>query len=341
MNDIIITNSFYFKEDKKYGIDGQTFSIPFNKPFTKGNIIHNGFDNCPKLFVDNIESFDSIHHCFVHNVQVVSNKNQYYERKYLFPGTRFFTVPTVDDSRPLFASTSLVDALKPVQLLFNRRMAGEKLTTTENAILDAGFPVQQARNEFIKALDEYESKMYFTPAIEDIKVGYECEKIGHGEFDTHFDIFLKEDATKEDYAKAWNDYYTSNRVQSSGYVLTAKDVIDILKFTGDLRSSPGIPIRGFFRTRYLTPDQIEKEGWTNTTHPLNYGYYTFTKQHIYTNKIRGVNFDYSIPVELSLSYNFISKVLIVNYDGGEFAGINHLDCICRDINTFRQLMKQL
>ena len=375
MNDILIANSFYCQEDRQYGIDGETFSIPFNKQFTVGNIIHNGFDNCPKLFVDAVGPFDPVHHCFEHRVQVASNKNEFYKRKYLMPGTRFFQVPTFDDSRKIFEEmqiakelvntinntdwklpegfehcapkASLVDIMKPHQLLYNRRMAGEKLTDEENKILDAGLPVQKAHDEFVKALDEHETKerqkklldgnkkiilvnkkappKYFHPNLEDLYPGYECEKKVLGEFDRHICY-----PNPECYAMA----QLGEDVKFEPYTITKEDIIDLMRFTGDLRNSPGYPIVGWFRTPLLTKKQVEDEGW-DVTHPdldmsLIWGtrWMCSKKKDDTTSYKMNVDFDNTILIIKTITNIEKEEITFVLFNGE-----------CKDINILRKISK--
>lgn len=92
---------------------------------------------------------------------------------------------------------------------------------------------------------------YYTPEIGDLHIGYECEKRLSGEFSEHVDIFLKEDATTEDYDKAWDKYYNTDAKNYVKHVLTFEDfkLLNVLT------------IRGYIRTPILTKEQIEAEGW--------------------------------------------------------------------------------
>lgn len=173
---------------------------------------------------------------------------------------------------------------------------------------------------------------YFTPSIEDIRIGYECEKILMGEFDTHFDLFLPETATKEDYHKAWGDcYYNTDRIKSEKYVVTKEDLIKFLQFDGDLRSGKGSPTLGFMRTSYLTKEQIEAEGWD------------FGSSYLFIVNYSEEGKDEEIRIgrknNYKLVYNFYThKLKIAEHNPQEPVLFNGE---CKDINEFRQIFKLL
>jgi hypothetical protein len=75
---------------------------------------------------------------------------------------------------------------------------------------------------------------YFTPSIEDIRVGYECELLVH-----------EKDADKEDFWKT----YTLNP-------FITKLQIDAMTTSGNWKDTIRVP--------YLTKEQIEAEGWEVT-----------------------------------------------------------------------------
>lgn len=103
-NKQFIVNSFYCEEDKQYGIDGETFLIPFPEAFQKGDIILNGFEHCKPLFVEFVESFDTQNSCYVHHVTIATNNaNDFMKRKYLIPGTRYWKMPLADDLKSSYA----------------------------------------------------------------------------------------------------------------------------------------------------------------------------------------------------------------------------------------------
>lgn len=84
-------------------------------------------------------------------------------------------------------------------------------------------------------------KQYYTPSIEDIRVGYECERYsGYGSHVTN-------DRSHEDWWKPFQiketDYYS--------HVEGGCEMDDIF---GDLKNNR-------LRTPYLTKEQIENEGW--------------------------------------------------------------------------------
>lgn len=89
---------------------------------------------------------------------------------------------------------------------------------------------------------------YFTPEIEDIRVGYECEMK-----QPNFSYF-RNGITRDTLLKILE------KEEYKPYVIQVFD-FQMLKFSG---------LDGVIRVPYLTKEQIEKEGWkcvSDTTHP--------------------------------------------------------------------------
>lgn len=174
---------------------------------------------------------------------------------------------------------------------------------------------------------------YFTPKLEDLHVGYECEKIVM-DYSTHFDIFLKNGASQEDYEKAWDEHY--NKTKSEKCVLTAADFQLFLQFTGNLRTSPGLPLRGYIKTPYLTKEQIEAEGWRGfgkaRTDDGRVGYEKGNYFLIYhedkSTKMKG-------RIEIIIKDVLHDPYTEFTSNGRLFLGQ------CKDINTFRYICKLL
>lgn len=144
------------------------------------------------------------------------------------------------------------------------------------------------------------TKKYFTPDIEDIRIGYECEyKIETWKSPDHpnMESSNKEDATFKLKRKSWFPWTFS----------TIKDTVDITKY----------------RTPYLTTEQIKAQGWEHTKNKyvLKYKHYKFTGLGFFPeNKIR-------ISNENS---KFLSKSLTIFY--GKCRCINEFRYICKLLN---------
>ena len=81
---------------------------------------------------------------------------------------------------------------------------------------------------------------YYTPKMEDLKVGYVTERIIQ-DFSRHFDIFLPEGATQEEYDKGWEQVYHSDRFESEPWIIREEDISFVSKIGERF-------IKGIFRT---------------------------------------------------------------------------------------------
>lgn len=123
-----------------------------------------------------------------------------------------------------------------------------------------------------------EEQKYFTPSIEDIRVGYEAEI-----------AYLHED----------NWSFTKWRTKEE----TLATITELLNYNRRIRVS------------YLTKEQIEAEGWTC---------FDDNQRHFIKNKI-------------VVRVYFDNHTIIIGRDNGEMLFQGE----CKDINTFRYLIKLL
>lgn len=93
-----------------------------------------------------------------------------------------------------------------------------------------------------ESIRDYENLKYFTPSIEDIRVGYECEMYTHR--------FLE--------GYGWNKQ-----------ILDSTLVAAIVTHSNELEKG--------IKTPYLTKEQIEAEGWKDKTSYLNINCWSFEK----------------------------------------------------------------
>jgi hypothetical protein len=131
---------------------------------------------------------------------------------------------------------------------------------------------------------------YFTPDIEDVYVGYECEQLINGIWKN--EIFAK------------GSYLPEN--------------IDLLHwaYTCIINESLRVP--------YLTKEQIEAEGWIKAKAPI------VTINHDF----------YEIPYikdNFRVDYNFRNNLINIIENNGK----NLFYGKCKDINTFRKIIKLL
>lgn len=168
-------------------------------------------------------------------------------------------------------------------------------------------------------LTQSETK-YFTPSIEDIRVGYECEQ--------HVNV------PPMDFDEAIKDLSDMQSVQKMVWgkstILTAEGIPFIVKQIKD----------GNIRVSYLTKEQIEAEGWKplDKLSPFTGKPYkwqkvigeketgVFNEDHIYTLEFEPLS-HLTIHLEWESSWN--------RFEGNIFVGR------CPDINTFRYICKLL
>ena len=140
---------------------------------------------------------------------------------------------------------------------------------------------------------------YFTPDIEDLCIGYECELL----MNTNVSIINP----------------TSNAPEFKPFIFE-KNKIELL-----------IELHDSIRVPYLTKEQIEAEGWykVNDSYPIQ-------------------TFKHSVNVDVEIIYNYETHYLFItipgtivfvdpyiNYKANLFSGN------CKDINTFRKIIKLL
>jgi len=72
--------------------------------------------------------------------------------------------------------------------------------------------------------------------LDDLEEGLECEMFCPGEYDDQIQFISSEAAS---------NYYLNQHKNWYYYKLTIKDIEDLKKFTGDYRTSPGLPLSLF------------------------------------------------------------------------------------------------
>lgn len=154
-------------------------------------------------------------------------------------------------------------------------------------------------------MKENPDNQYFTPNIEDIRVGYECELLDASPPEDDWKIHIISKFDRFEFLNKW---------------IENKEI----------------------RVPYLTKEQIEAEGWKMledkspfTSKPYKYRKIIgeketgiFNEDHIYTLEYYGIgNTNLIIHLEWESSWN--------RYSGNIFYGT------CKDINTFRYICKLL
>jgi len=146
-----------------------------------------------------------------------------------------------------------------------------------------------------------EDKKYYTPAIEDIRVGYECE------WNTHAD------PTQIDQFTRWTHHvFTVESLENYGIECMRKNM-------------------KHFRTLYLTREQIEAEGWTHTGGNLS----SVSRQDY---EKSGVEIEYW---ELNQNLVVKRKNLYRDGSGRYDGYIQYFKGKCPSINEFRTICKLL
>ena len=145
---------------------------------------------------------------------------------------------------------------------------------------------------------------YFTPSIEDIRVGYECE-INYG--------------ILPGFREGWNKE-----------ILTQENMAYYLKF-GSAKS--------MFRVPYLTKEQIEAEGWKIEKQSLG-NLLRGVKKSLIKEGRMGKNWDYNIPTEFQITYDTENHIIKIMYTN-PLDDLTWFEGECKDINTFRYICKLL
>ncbi len=141
---------------------------------------------------------------------------------------------------------------------------------------------------------------YFTPNIEDIRIGYECELRGI-EFHPSNDPYETDTLSEEDTELFKN-------------TIAKKEDFHMFTWISSNR----------IRTPFLTKEQIEKEGWGVLSERTIFS----ESKDLYTGYYR--------KYEYELYYNYETKILSI-YKGMRIPLI--CDVKCKDINTLRYMMK--
>lgn len=170
-------------------------------------------------------------------------------------------------------------------------------------------------------MKEMENK-YFTPSLEDLRVGYECEvqrEIPLG--------LLAAIENRPEFYDEWEKIVIGKRYIGSN-ILTQKEIEKV--FNEFFYPTPHVEKCEFYlkhgklRTPYLTKEQIEADGWK-----------------VKTDNNNGV-IDFENPEYCLISWNYTLKIIEINdrkttsrFDNQLYRGQ------CKDINTFRYICKLL
>lgn len=160
---------------------------------------------------------------------------------------------------------------------------------------------------------------YYTPELEDLFVGYECEQIKL-DFSRYIDLFLPEGATKEEYRKAWDNLYNSDKFESDRFVFTEGDLSNYFLYR-----------EVHIRTPLLTKEQIIAEGWEEKEGRAPARYYE----------------DGSFYYAKLSNYPYSQHLLIGHYkpSGEDVWSLSSqriiFDGECKSINEFRKICKYL
>lgn len=153
-----------------------------------------------------------------------------------------------------------------------------------------------------------EKDQYYTPDIEDLFVGYECEV-----WDTH--AYTPESWRKVKIGQA--DEYDTGSFPNYGLFIELADNTSR------------------FRTSYITRDQIVAEGWKDITNPLSINTWSFEKG----NRFCGFRFnDLKNPFVL---YIIVKDPSIEEVTLGVPSEFFKFICPCPSINEFRKICKLL
>lgn len=199
------------------------------------------------------------------------------------------------------ANISLVDIMRPLQLKANleiwqaQREAEDKLRQAEFNI-EMNKLNEEVNNKLIWG--NTESKKYFIPDIEDIRVGYECRVIN-----TYF------------LANEWLE----EKALAPLKPLTREDVINRFKYSWNV----AVP--------FLTKEQIIAEGWNISTNSfyeleLKNEYATYFCNLLDSNKIRILEYTKTDPKEL---WSMQRRSIIFE---GKCKDINTFRYVCKLLN---------
>lgn len=165
-----------------------------------------------------------------------------------------------------------------------------------------------------------ENTKYFTPSIEDIRVGYECEFHGMtvgGLVIMDFRDGGKTEHVKDPDIKVWESIKCGTDILNG-----KKSVNDIIHLIGTDQ----------IRTPYLTQEQIEAEGWVeDKDHPSK----SFTKGNNKLGWLKGI-----IIRDDKEEGVTVSTILIYTPPFGDTFSIRY-NGHCKDINTLRYISKLL
>lgn len=159
-------------------------------------------------------------------------------------------------------------------------------------------------SELTEEIDKFEkmnNELYYTPDIEDIRVGYECE------------IYMPQDINWENYN--WQKY-----------------ILETKHFNNE---QPYFPLTSKIRTPYLTKEQIEAEGWEfKETNKIRYWYQKQSPE-------KGGNWHGYYIYEAKLIHDPEMNYLKILYSFNAVEDECVFEGECKSINEFRTIMKLL
>jgi len=142
---------------------------------------------------------------------------------------------------------------------------------------------------------------YYTPSIEDLHVGYECE------WNTHAD------PTQIDQFTTWTHHvFTVESLENYGIECMKKNM-------------------KHFRTPYLTKEQIEAEGWKIKTYDIHKAFdFVFKKENYFGIRLKTGKLD--IHMADVIKDEYLERTSHSRLYYGECKSINELRIICKLLN---------
>lgn len=170
---------------------------------------------------------------------------------------------------------------------------------------------------FEKIQKEMKDKKYFIPTIEDIRVGYECERFTQTSINGEYDSKDTEPCIIEE---SWKKYIFKPMSFSYKNVEVRKEIKDVM-FLNNLK----------LRTLYLTKEQIEAEGWKKSD-------YSFIIADLTDEQLHGDRYSYLFSKNYnSLVFNEYSKEIRISNKKKRILYSGE----CKDINELRFIQKLL
>lgn len=172
-------------------------------------------------------------------------------------------------------------------------------------------PAAIAFPEIQAQLDSYKPKLdYYTPALEDLRIGYQCE--------------IKPGNTKLDWVKGQLRYESGHdgpgvyNLNPFWYIFKAIPSASVFNYPIKIWLNSNLSIR----TPYLTEEQIEAEGWIKT------GDREFIKKNYKVTFANDKNYDNTTRILLRFWSAAIKETMFL----GDCPSINEFRTICKLLN---------